>query len=275
MAVPFGPYDGWTSNYAPEPNTTMCNLSLEGVSANYIIDLCDAALSRSKRLILNFTGGSHDNYMSTINGVYQFDLNKWKDKIRTFDKAWIHTWLNADANRAKPTVMGLNLLDEPNVHSTTGGNTWGPAGTITKAKMDAMGTFAKGLFPTLRVGCNAQWDAWEPTKNLNVLEWIVSQYAIAKGPVIAWRDGALAMAARSHHAIGFSMNLLTGGDPRGTNMSSAEIRTFGYALAPRGSVMAMWKYTSSMFSNSSYRSAFGDIATKVSTVTPAPLTRTD
>ena len=82
---------------------------------------------------------------------------------------------------------------------------------MTKARVDSLCSEVKRYFPTLPAGVEHQHQLFEPTKSYRACDFIVDQYNSYMGSVTAWRDAGLAMAARDHHAILFSMNVLNGG----------------------------------------------------------------
>lgn len=87
-------------------------------------------------------------------------------------------------------------MDEPHVTGLGDGNTWGPSGTMTKARVDEMCGYVKANFPTMPVGVVHQHMAFEPDKSYRVCGFIVSQYSHRYGDVTKFRDDALAMGRR-------------------------------------------------------------------------------
>src|SRR5712691_13304831 len=102
-------------------------------------------------------------------------------------------------------------MDEPHVCGLGPANTWGPCGTMTKAKVDQLCGLVKQMFPSLPAGAEHQHGIFEPTKSYQVCDFIVDQYGANQGSVTTFRDGGLALGARDHHAILFSMSVLDGG----------------------------------------------------------------
>jgi hypothetical protein len=205
--IPVGASQLWSS--LGTPGTETYDLAHDGVRAAGIIKRIDDARARNVRLLLNMTGG-HDPYMSTINGVYQFDMRKWRDSMATYNTAPVR---DAVARAiADGVLIGNSVMDEPHVDGTgTDGNTWGPTGTMTKARVDSMCAYVKSIFPTLPVGVVHQHQLFEPTKSYRVCEFLVDQYAARLGSPEQFRDGALAMARRDGMRILFGANELNGG----------------------------------------------------------------
>jgi hypothetical protein len=280
VGVPFGTWGVWngTTTY---PNTDVFTASLGAVNETNIISRIDAARTKHRKLFLAMTGGDHDLYLSTINGVYQFDSAKWKAKMNTFNTAAIKTAIAAGV--ADGTIIGNSVMDEPHVHGTGDGNTWGPAGTMTKVRVDSLCGYVKAMFPTLPTGVVHRHDIFEPTKSYRVCDFIISQYSDRLGSVTAFRDGGLAMGQRDGIAIAFSMNVLNGGtqDLDGTwdcvgtggmgtrspncQMTSQQLTDFGRVLGPVGCAFAMWQYNSNYMALASNQQSFRDLAALLAT----------
>jgi hypothetical protein len=281
--VPFGPWAAWSDVTTLKANTEVFTASIGGVSADNILARIDAARTKRVKLFIAMTGGAHDNYMSTINGVYQFDMAKWKAKMNTFNTAAIKTAVAGAI--ADGTIVGNSVMDEPQVAGGGfDGNTWGPSGTMTKARVDSLCGYVKAIFPTLPAGVVHRHDIFEPTKSYRVCDFLVSQYSTPLGSVTTFRDGGLAMAQRDGIAIAFSMNLINGGtedrdgtwDCTGTGglggaspkcrMTASQVRDYGLVLGPAGCGFTMWQYDSNFMSRSDNQLAFKDVAGRLATV---------
>jgi hypothetical protein len=283
--LPFGPYRLMSSTSTTAPFT----LSANDNSPSTIVDQIAAARSKGVSIMLVMTGGSHKATnpgccLSIIDGVLQFDHAKWSARLATFNTATIRDAIAKGV--ADGTIIGATVMDEPYVHGTGDGNTWGPAGTMTKLRVDSLCGEVKRYFPTLPAGVEHQHQLFEPTKSYRVCDFIVDQYGSQYGSVSAWRDAGLAMAARDHHAILFSMNVLNGGtqDKDGTwdctngsggkglyapncRMTPTQLRDFGSALGPRGCGLFMWRYDDAFATNVGNVSAFKDLATLMASAT--------
>ncbi|HKU63246.1 MAG TPA: hypothetical protein VJQ44_18745 [Gemmatimonadales bacterium] len=205
-SMPFGASQVWNS--LGTSSTDAYDLAHEGVRAGGIIQRIADARARHVRLLLNMTGG-HDPYMSTIDGVLQFDMQKWRDSMRTYNSADIKDAVAKAV--ADGVIIGNSVMDEPHVIGLGDGNTWGPAGTMTKARVDSMCAYVKTIFPTMPVGVVHQHQNFEPTKSYRVCEFLVDQYQQSFGDVTAWRDAGLAMGQRDNMRILFGANELNGG----------------------------------------------------------------
>jgi hypothetical protein len=280
IGIPFGPFGGWGGS-RPRAHTESFTLMTGSDRADAIIDRIRTAQSQNLTLITNMTGGAHENYMT--GGV--FDVRKWQARMDTYNTPAIQAAV-AEAV-ADGTLIGNSVMDEPHVRGIGDGNTWGPPGTMTKARVDGLCAYAKAIFPTLPVGVVHQHRAFEPDNSYKVCEFIVSQYASRLGSVTAFRDAGLAYAKRDGISIAFSMNILNGGNQaprdglwycpstttggRGTfapncRMTAAQVRDFGLTLGTAGCAMLVWRYDEEFMANPEHREAFQDIAAKLATL---------
>jgi len=281
IGIPFGPASLWSSNSMETVGTSAFSGSIEGTTASSIVNLLGVAKASHQKLVLNMTGGAHDLYLT--DGV--FDMGKWKATMDTYRNSAIQAAVAGAV--ADGTILGNSVMDEPQVHGLGDGNTWGPIGTMTKARVDSMCGYVKAMFPTMPIGVVHQHSAFEPTKSYQVCEFTVDAYSTRFGSVTSFRDDGLAMAARDHMGIIFSMNILNGGiqaardglwtcplattGGRGTRdpncrMTAAQVRDFGRVLGVAGCAMLMWKYDSDFMANSDNQQAFKDVAGLLATL---------
>jgi hypothetical protein len=281
--IPYGPWAAWDGT-SLKPNTEVFTASTGSVNADNILARIEAARSKRVKLIIAMTGGAHENYMSIIDGVHKFDINKWKAKMNTFNTAAIKTAVAAAI--ADGTIIGNSVMDEPHVAGGgVDGNTWGPSGTMTKIVVDQLCGYVKSIFPTLPAGVVHRHDIFEPNNSYRVCDFLVSQYSYRLGSVTAYRDGGLAMAQRDRIAIAFSINIINGGtedrdgtwdcDGAGSNgvgkkepkcrMTAEQVRNFGLVLGPVGCAFSMWQYDSDFMSRPDNQQAFKDVAARLAT----------
>ncbi len=286
-SIPFGPYGAWGETATLKTNTAVFTGSIGSVSASALVARIDEARSRGVKLMTAMTGG-HDPYLT--NGV--FDMAKWKAKMDTYNTATIKQAVAAAV--ADGGLIGNSVMDEPHVYGLGDGNTWGPKGTMTKARVDEMCAYVKAIFPTLPVGVVHQHNMFEPDKSYQVCDFIVSQYSHRYGDVTKFRDDALAMGYRDGIAIAFSMNIINGGiqaprdglwncpltttGGRGTydpncRMTAAQVRDYGLLLGPAGCAMMMWRYDDAFMANTDNQQAFGEVARRLATQGRRPCTR--
>jgi hypothetical protein len=276
--IPFGAFNTWEgSTY--KAHTDVFTLSIGAVSNDNILERLEMARAKGKRIILVMTGGAHGQYKT--NGA--FDMAKWRAKLESYNTAAIKSAVAARV--ADGTIIGNSVMDEPH-NQSAGPNSWGPAGTMTKAMVDQMCGEVKAIFPTMPVGVVHPHSIFEPTKSYRVCDFIVTQYAHRKGDVRKFIDEALAMGRRDGHAIAFSMNILDGGvqaerdgrwscSPaltagRGTydpncRMTPEQVREWGILLGTSGCALTMWRYDAEFMANPENQRAFKDVQSRLST----------
>ena len=269
--IPMGLSGLLNSGRNPSPYT----MSLDGYSAGGILGMLADARSRKIRVLMNMTGGMHNNYKT--DGV--FDLAKWRAKMDSYNTPAIRAAVAAAV--ADGTIVGNSVMDEPHqsdANTNFPEKSWGPEGWMTKAKVDGLCGYVKQIFPTLPTGVNHDHRHFEPEKNYAVCDYLGTQYRASKGPVAAWRDGALAFARRSGVQVMFSINLLHGGAKRSDctapcDMTPAEVRVFGLALGPNGCALNMWRYEQAYFDKPEVQSALRVIAESLATLPRRTCTR--
>jgi hypothetical protein len=268
--IPFGPTGLWDNYTALSAGAGMFNGSQAPLDASGVLTLISSARAKGHRLVLAMTGGPSTNY--TTGG--KFDMSKWQRKMNTFNTATIR---NAIAGAvADGTIVGNSMIDEPETVR------WG--GNISKATIDAMATYAKGMFPTMPEGINIgppAYKSWRSSETFKKLDWVRYQYNwwITEGNVNAWRDGVLAQARKDGVAPAFGINVLDGGlkDKSGAwdcpglgkgtyapncNMTPDQVRTYGRTLAAAGGCLIfMWRYDNVYITKSTNQAAFKDVAT--------------
>lgn len=175
-------------------------------------------------------------------------------------------------------VVGAGIIDEPWVHGGDDGsgniigNSWGPPGTITKARADTLCAKTKALIPGVPVGMSGHLTSWEPTKDIKVCDFLTYQYSYRFGNVVTWREAVLAQARRGGYQVQFSFNILNGGiqDRDGTwdcaqqggikgqrapncQMTPAQVDTVVRALGPftHGGLMT-WRYDGNKYNTTPY-----------------------
>ncbi|MBA3318964.1 MAG: hypothetical protein H0T50_12860 [Gemmatimonadales bacterium] len=273
--IPLG-LSGLLSNGVGPSHYTM---SLDGYTADNIVSRLTQARAKKLQVLMNMTGGHHRNYMT--NGA--FDLSKWQAKMESYNTPAIKAAIAQAV--AEGTVIGNSVMDEP--ANATPSNNWGPAGTMTKARVDGMCRYAKTIFPTLPVGVVHDHRILEPEKVYQSCDFILSQYRLSKGDVRSFRDGGLEFARRSGIAIAFSMNILHGGtqgsqcekwgdDPNGKlcPMTGQQLRDWGLTLGTAGCALNMWRYERAYFDKPEVQGALQDIAESLARLPRKPCTRT-
>lgn len=267
--------------------TSPFTMSMDAYSPSNIVSRIQAARSGAYTLLLALPGGSHSLYMSDIDGVYQFDGQKWRAAMDKYNTSTIRQAVAAAV--ADGVVVAANIMDEPYVWGgpSGDGNTWGPQGTMTKARVDSLCGYVKAILPTLPAGPEHQHRLFEPDKSYRVCDFYIDQYKAAYGSVTDYRDAGLKMAARDGHGVMFALNILNGGvqdrdgtyDCTGTGqggtgtyspncrMTAGQVRDWGILLGSAGcGGLYMWRYDNAFVTDPANQQAFKDLAAKLSTL---------
>ena len=185
-------------------------MSLDGYNADNIVARLETARAKKLRVLLNMTGGNHNNYKT--DGV--FDITKWMAKMQTYNTTSIQAAIAAGV--ADGTIIGNSVMDEPHNDlrrgelGAAGYHDQGPGGRDVPLRQ-------RRMFPTLPVGVVHDHRVFEPETGLLLLRFHREPVHLSEDQgrrAGASGDGGLAFAARNHMAIIFSINILDGGIPR-------------------------------------------------------------
>jgi hypothetical protein len=239
------------------------------------------------KMVTAMTGGARANYLT--DGA--FDMEKWKARMNRFNTPRIR---NAVAQAVSEGILiGNSVMDEPFNDGGPGNerNSWGPRGTMSKARVDSMCAYVKEIFPTLPQGVFHDYRL-EPKGSYKVCDFITSQYRRSKGAVTEYRDGALELCRRDRHACSFAINVLDGGIPvdktpgqkdydeddcpltttggRGTyfpncRMSPDQVREAGKVLGMEGCFLTGFRYDPDFMANPANQQAFRDVIATLAT----------
>jgi hypothetical protein len=286
--LPFGAFDLWNTSYSsPAWGPGPFNLSANADAPEGVVLRIAAARALGHKLLLSMTSGKHDRYLTDG----KFDYAKWKARQDRYNTRAIQEAIGRGV--ADGTVLGAIVMDEPNHREGPKlVADWG--GVMTKALVDSMAAYVKAMFPTLPAGVSIRAD-WRPAERYQVVDFIITQYVAAFGPIAAWRDTALALARRDGVAIAFSLNIINGGagftEPScpvlttggvGENgstpgtwrcrVSPTQLRAYGMALVTQGCAFLVWRYDPEFMESSENQQAFKDIAA-VAALRSAPACR--
>ena len=284
--IPVGLLGLWNGTRL-EPNVEVFTLTYGNQLPGTLVARLGVARSRGMKMVTAMTGGARANYLT--DGV--FDMAKWKARMREFDTPEIRA---AVARAVRDGLLiGNSVMDEPFNDGGPGNesNSWGPKGTMSKARVDSMCGYAKAIFPTLPQGVLQDYRL-APGDSYRVCEFITSQYRTAKGPLTAYRDGALALCRRDHHACAFAINVLDGGIPvqrkpgqtdyadgdcpltttggRGTyfpncRMTPEQVREAGTVLGSAGCFLTGFRYDSAFVAKAENQAAFRAVVSTLGT----------
>jgi hypothetical protein len=292
--TPFGLAGVWDGTKLA-PGTELLTMTYGGETPATLLARIASARSRGVKMVTAMTGGARANYLT--NGV--FDMAKWKARMDGFNTAAIRSAVRQAVSEG--ILIGNSVMDEPFNVGGPGNedNSWGPAGTMTKARVDSMCGYAKAIFPTLPQGVFHDYSLARDS-SYKVCDFITSQYRGSKGPLAQYRDNALALCRRDRHACSFSLNLLDGGIPvkrqpgqtnyapgdcpltttggRGTyfpncRMTAQQVRDAGRTLGVAGCFLTAWRYDSAFVANPAIQEAFRDVVAALQSVPAQSCTR--
>jgi hypothetical protein len=278
--IPFGLFGVWDGTEL-QPGTEALTMTYGSETPATLLARIATARRLGLKLVTAMTGGARANYLSS--GV--FDMTKWKARMNGFNTPAIRSAVAAAVSEG--ILIGNSVMDEPFNDGGPGneGNSWGPAGTMTKARVDSLCGYARTMFPTLPEGVFHNYSQ-SPGSSYRVCDFITSQYRTAKGSLTEYRDGALALCRRDRHACSFSINILDGGIPvkrspgqtnyaagdcplsttggRGTyfpncRMTAQQVRDAGRILGSAGCFLTAWRYDSAFVANPANQQAFKDV----------------
>ncbi len=293
------PFDVWT-DFAPAcPPFTGAVI---GTNAGDILDKLAWGKRCGLTMVLTLVGGSHANYLTDQCPNYAklcassvkvptFDRVKWTAKLQTYNTAPIKAALSQCATESRCLV---NVMDEPHVSGGTdeagagAGNTWGPRGTMTKARVDSLCTDVKALVPGMIALVSASAAVFDPTHDYRQCDGFIPAYSRKLGTPAAWRDVQLAFAKRSKVSVLFGVNPINGGTQDATvkapgvwdckaeggvkGQSSPNCAATGaqftdamQVLGPAGCGLVVWKFVST-----SYARLKAEYATGVATMKAMP-----
>jgi hypothetical protein len=274
--IPWGPMSLMKGDRARYGSYHPFNLSMHSVKPGSIIAAIDSARAAKVKLILFPAGGSHSQYITND----RFDLEKWKDSVKTYDTPAIKAAVARCL--AERVCVGMNMIDEPD-HPT-----WGKR--LSKGTVDTMALYLKAIFPVMPVGATVVHD-WLPTQTYQALDFIVSQYSpkFANRPgwesFPTWLSNARTAARTNKVSLLVSLNVIdwiraaTSGTPcpvpatggpgssggdigvKGCRITPKQFRDVGLQLArvPELCGLTVWQNDSLMFKKMEYLGVAAEI----------------
>ena len=320
--IPAGLFAVWDGTRL-KPNADLFSMTYGSVTPQNIIAQITTARAKGMKMVISMTGGGRANYTSRLpvteeqirrnpdtvrfplrlgDSVMQFDVARWRARQDLFNTPAIRAVVAEGVKDG--TIIGNNVMDEPfnwGMGPANKANSWGPKGTMNKARVDSLCAYAKAQHPTLPQGVFQDYSI-APDQQYRVCDFVTSQFAHRKASsVTAYRDAALALCRRDRHACSFSLNVLDGGvqvrrkpgqtdyapgdcpvtttGGRGTyfpncRMTAEQVRDAGRVLGSAGCFLTGWRYDSSFMAKPENQQAFRDvIATLASRPAPACLRR--
>jgi hypothetical protein len=292
--IPFGLFGTWDGTDL-RPGSEVLTMTYGMERPGTILSRIAYARKRGLRMVTVMTGGGRARYLT--DGV--FDMEKWKAVMDRFDAPDIKAGVAQAV--ADGTLIGNVVMDEPFNEGGRGNekNSWGPRGTMNKARIDQMCGYAKSIFPTLPQGVFHDYSLAKETP-YRVCDFITSQYRTRKGSLEEYRNGALELCKRDHIACSFAINVLDGGTPvkkhpgqddyepgdcpvpstggKGTyfpncRMTPDQVREAGKVLGPAGCFLTGFRYDADFMANPENQEALREVATMLATRPADPCVR--
>ena len=284
LGVPVGLMGSWKGTRLEE-HAEVFTMTYGGEAPRTLLARLAIARARGIRMVTVMTGGARASYLT--DGV--FNMGKWQKRMDRYNTPEIRQAVALAVSDG--TLIGNTVMDEPfNVGgSGNEANRWGPAGTMTKARVDSMCGYAKSIFPTLPQGVFHDYRLARDS-SYRVCDFITSQYRTSKGPLKEYRDGALEVCRRDGIACSFAVNVLDGGiqakkmpgqkdydeddcplpttGGQGTyfpncRMTAEQVREAGEVLGAAGCFLTGFRYDAAFMANPENQRAFREVIEKL------------
>lgn len=213
--------------------------------AKMLSDL-SAIRSRGGKVVL-MLAGHPKNY---LDGSGHFSLTKWKARIDAYKRINFSSFINDG------TVVGHYLIDEPNDPRNWGGK------SVPASVVEEMAKHSKGIWPGMATLVRAQPDYLGRDHRYLDAAW--ATYLYRRGNANEYiRDMVSAAQTRGLQLV-VGLNVLRGGNPNGTKMTSTEIESWGSALLSSSYPCAflMWEWNNDYLSGSGISNAMASLARK-------------
>jgi len=264
--LPFGPFHLPTTSYGTPPYTgAFLDLSKYTV-ANAAAALEGAKVAKVKLIVTLGGGGS-----SFSDSANRYSYTAFQSVVDKFSSLDLTKYYNDGV------VLGNLIMDEPQDPNNWGGQTV----TLTQIKQAAQ--YVKSRWPTVPVGVGSSpsflkgggWSAEDldfvsvPFTE-NKLSCKVGRVGCYGSTVDQWIAGVVADAKANNLGVATSINVINGGTPNGTEMTSANLQKYGTLFVSQSSacVLTLWKWDTAYFSRSDVQSVLSAIATVAKTHAP-------
>jgi hypothetical protein len=229
----FGAYDCTSSGWSAY---NLCNRSAGRWTAAEI----RAFQAVGAKIILN--QGGYSKFKDSRGRYSAAKYYNWVQSLRPYAASW-KPYVN------NGTLLGVQVIDDRGAHN------WKVA--ISNGQIEQMARWWKQLLPGVTTFVAGGYASNLVGYNWRYLDGSINQYnASYMGDVKAWRDKAVAAAAKAHTSLILSLNVLNGGrTARGCyradnrtlcSMTANEIRTYGAVIANAPGICGIgtWKFKS-------------------------------
>ena len=278
LGFPYGPIRLFDASVSAPFNGTG---GVSSGSPQSLLDNITEARQRKTPFIANLPCGGHNavnlgNCLSLVNGVPTFNQLLFNAALEKYNTPAVRTAVQAAVKDS--ILIGVNLIDEAWVTGGGDGNTWGPAGTMTRQRVDSLCRRARSVFgPGVPLGASDQ-TKWQRTGKWDACDIGIAQFSYRYGSVTAWRDSILAISSAQGYESVFSTNFINGGTQdrngpwdcpgshkgqRAPNCQQTPTQHVAAidALGEKGcGVVTMWRYDAARFALPGYATAFATAA---------------
>jgi hypothetical protein len=229
-----------TSQYGDRYNGALENFWPDALMSNLA-----AIKARGGKVVLMFAG--NEQYYKNSDG--SFSLTKWKQRVDRFRH------VNFSSYVSDGTIVGHYLIDEPNDPANWNGH------PVSPSTIDQMGQYSKGIWPNMPTLVRTEPSYF--TSNPRYIDAAWAQYLARRGNVNDYIRRVVSDAQNRGLALVVGLNVLRGGSPNGTSMSSSEVKAYGSALLSSSYPCAFvsWKWAS-LLSTTSMKDAMDYLRTK-------------
>jgi PKD repeat protein len=244
LGLPFGPFHLPDANFSA-PFTGL----LRGSHPEDVVATLEEARKAHFRVMLRLVRGS--SRFQNPDGSFSLEL--WKQEVDRYAGIDLNPYI------ADGTIIGHYLLDEPRDPTNWGGQ------PMPYATIDAAAQYSKQLWPTLPAGVGSPPSQLSDGVPFTYLDFAFAQYRAKKGDVKLWLENEINTARAAGLGVMLSLNVLEGGSPDHTPMTSEQLRTWGLVLGaePYVCALTLWKYDDldpSYFNDAAHLAAMADVA---------------
>jgi len=202
--------------------------------------------SRNGKIVL-MMAGSQKYY---LNSDGTFSLSRWKARVDRFRK------INFSQYIKDGTIIAHYLIDEPYDPANFGGK------PVPNSTLDEMARYSKSIWPDLKTVVRAE--PYYIKYNYRYLDAAWAQYLWRKGDVGDYIAKNVSVAKSLGLGLVVGLNIMHGGNPKGTKMTPTEIQNWGSTLLSSDYPCAFisWTYNSDYLSTSGVESAMDALRRK-------------
>jgi hypothetical protein len=216
------------------------------ISPNALLSDLAGIRSRGGRVVVMFAGHPR-NYQDSDD---HFSLTKWKSEVDEFKR------INFSSYIQDGTIIGHYLMDEPNDPRNWGGK------PVSPSTVEEMAKYSKQLWPSMATIVRTQPDYLNRDHRYLDAAW--ATYLYRRGNVNEYIKDMVSAAQSRGLQLVVGLNVLRGGNPNGSKMTSNEVESWGSALLASSYPCAfmMWEWNTTYLSSSGIPNAMDALRRK-------------